>query len=337
MISLNFLARIPIFEKLSQSDLEVLRSLWHERNLKQGEILFRKGDSGSSMYIIEEGTIDISVPAEQNQKDIRVSLLSQGEFFGELSLVDGLPRTAKATAASESSLLEMRRDDFIQFVNDRPAVAISMISEMGKRLRTTNDLVTSLASKNVNVEMEEQLSVGDKLSDRVADFVGSWTFVIYFFGGLILWIILNAIEFIFRPFDAYPFVFLNLILAVVASLQAPLIMMSQNRAQKQDRLKADLDYEVSLKSELMLQQLHVKTDEMRALEFQTIEAILQKELAVIRHQLQLIMGSSPVVPSALMRGQNFVESSPTESSPTDSSSEKHYHDAHEPHDTQKKK
>lgn len=293
MISQEFLAKIPIFEKLSSADLEVLCTLWHTRDLKENEVLFRKGDSGSSMYIIEEGAIEISVPAELEKKDIRVSLLSQGEFFGELSLVDGLPRTAKATATSDSRLLEMMRDHFIQFVTGRPTVAISMISEMGKRLRATNDLVTTLASKNVNVEMEEQLSFGDRLADKVADFVGSWTFVIYFFAGLLVWILLNVMEWVFRPFDEYPFVFLNLILAVVASLQAPLIMMSQNRAQKQDRLKADLDYQVSLKSELMLQQLHVKTDEMRALEFQTMEEILKKELAYIRHQLDDIQNVSP--------------------------------------------
>ena len=171
-----------------------------------------------------------------------------------------------------------------------------MISEMGKRLRATNDLVTSLASKNVNVEMEEQLSFGDRLSDKVADFVGSWTFVIYFFVGLLIWILLNVVQWIFKPFDEYPFVFLNLVLAVVASLQAPLIMMSQNRAQKQDRLKADLDYQVSLKSELMLQQLHVKTDEMRALEFETMEEILKKELSYIRRQLEEIRKISPSRP-----------------------------------------
>jgi len=315
MIALDFLATIPIFEKLSQSDLEVLRSLWRQRTLKPGEILFRKGDVGTSMYIIEEGTIEISVPSETDHKDIRISLLSQGEFFGELSLVDGLPRTAKATATSDSSLLEMKRDDFIQFVTDRPAVAISMISEMGKRLRATNDMVTSLASKNVNVEMEEQLSFGDKLSDKIADFVGSWTFVVYFFIGLIAWVLLNVVEWFFRPFDAYPFVFLNLVLAVVASLQAPLIMMSQNRAQKQDRLKADLDYQVSLKSELMLQQLHAKTDEMRSLEFQTMEAILQKELAVIRRQLQLIPEVSLSAPSVPQRGQSSSEFVRAEPSP----------------------
>jgi CRP/FNR family transcriptional regulator, cyclic AMP receptor protein len=293
MISQEFLAKIPIFERLSSADLQVLRTLWNPREFKQNDVLFRKGESGSSMYIIEEGTIEISVPAELEKKDIRVSLLSQGEFFGELSLVDGLPRTAKATALSDCRVLEMMRDHFIQFVTGRPTVAISMISEMGKRLRATNDLVTSLASKNVNVEMEEQLSFGDRLADKVADFVGSWTFVIYFFIGLLLWILLNVVEWIFRPFDAYPFVFLNLVLAVVASLQAPLIMMSQNRAQKQDRLKADLDYQVSLKSELMLQQLHVKTDEMRALEFQTMEEILKKELAYIRHQLQMLQDFPP--------------------------------------------
>jgi uncharacterized membrane protein len=270
MITQEFLTKIPIFNKLAPSDLDILSNLWHQRAVKQGDILFRKGDTGSSMFIIQEGKVEISIPAEQGQKEIRVSILSQGDFFGELSLIDGLPRTATATATHTCRLLEMNRDDFIQFLMSRPAVAISMISEIGKRLQATNDLVTSLASKNVNVEMEERLSFGDRLADKVADLVGSWTFVIYFLAGVAVWCILNVIELMFTIFDPYPFVFLNLVLAVVASLQAPLIMMSQNRAQTKDRLRAELDYQINLKSELMLQQLHNKIDEIRASELQTM-------------------------------------------------------------------
>jgi uncharacterized membrane protein len=121
-----------------------------------------------------------------------------------------------------------------------------------------------MAAKNVNVEMDEQMSVGDRLADRVADFVGSWKFVISFLTGIGLWCILNIIQFAFAPFDMYPFAFLNFILALVASLQAPLIMMSQNRAQTKDRLRAEQDYQVNLKSELMLQQLHEKIDALQA-------------------------------------------------------------------------
>jgi CRP/FNR family transcriptional regulator, cyclic AMP receptor protein len=260
----DYLTKIPIFHGLFSADFGTLTKLLHERTMHKSDILFRKGDTGSSMFIIEEGTVEITVPGGNKQKEVCVAVLKEGDFFGELSLIDGLPRTATATATHDCTLLEMNRADFIQFLLDRPRVAISMLSEMGKRLQTTNDLVTSLASKNVNVEMDEQMSFSDKLADRVADFVGSWKFLIIFLICIVIWCVFNIIELIFLPFDPYPFVFLNLVLAVVASFQAPLIMMSQNRAQIKDRLRADLDYQVNLKSELLLQQLHAKIDEIRS-------------------------------------------------------------------------
>src|SRR3990172_560922 len=159
---------------------------------------------------------------------------------------------------------EMKRDDFVGFLLERPTVAISMMSEMGKRLRATNELVQSLASKNVNEEIEERLTFGERFSDKIAEFGGSWAFIILFMTLLFAWMIVNTVQMWFRPFDDFPFIFLNLLLSCVAALQAPVIMMSQNRAQKKDRLKAELDYQVNLKSELMIQQLHVKFDEMRA-------------------------------------------------------------------------
>ncbi|MCX6144604.1 MAG: DUF1003 domain-containing protein [Ignavibacteriales bacterium] len=264
MTTREFLTNIPMFENLSAEDLNLLTLLWHERTIRKSEVLFRKGDVGSSMFIVEDGAVEICVLSGEDQEDIRVSTINRGGFFGELALISGLPRTATARAIEDCRLLEMWREEFINFLSTRPIVAISMISEIGKRLQATNELVTSMASKNINEEMDEQMSVGDRLADRVADFVGSWKFVIYFLVGIGAWCLLNIVELLFRPFDPYPFVFLNFILALVASLQAPLIMMSQNRAQIKDRLRAEQDYEVNLKSELMLQQLHEKLDEIKA-------------------------------------------------------------------------
>ncbi len=259
----NYLTKIPIFHKLSSADFDTLTKLWHQRIIYESDVLFRKGDIGSSMFIIEEGTVEITVPGGNKQKEVCVAVLKEGDFFGELSLIDGLPRTASAIAKYNCKLLEMNREDFIRFLLDRPTVAISMLSEMGKRLQATNDLVTSLASKNVNEEMDEHMSFGDKLADRVTNFGGSWKFIIIFVVGIIIWCGLNIVELLFVPFDPYPYVFLNLVLGVVSSLQAPLIMMSQNRAQLKDRFRAEMDYQVNLKSELMLQQLHTKIDEIR--------------------------------------------------------------------------
>jgi CRP/FNR family cyclic AMP-dependent transcriptional regulator len=264
MTTREFLTKIPMFENLSAEDLNLLTLLWHERTIQKSEVLFRKGDVGSSMFIVQDGSMEICVLSGQDQEEIRVSTIDKGGFFGELALISGQPRTATAKAIEDCRLLEMWREEFINFLSTRPMVAISMINEIGKRLQATNELVSSMASRNINEEMDEQMSFGDRLADRVADFVGSWKFVIYFLLGIGVWCVLNIIELVFMTFDPYPFVFLNLVLALVASLQAPLIMMSQNRAQIKDRLRAEQDYQVNLKSELMLQQLHEKIDEIKA-------------------------------------------------------------------------
>ena len=285
MITTEFLSQIPIFDRLLPKDLETLSTLWSPRTLQPGEVLVRKGEPGSSMFVIQDGIVEIRVPDELQKKEIRVSVLHQGDFFGEISLLDGLPRTATAVAMEETKLLVMRRDDFIEFLLQRPSVAVAMLGEIGGRLRATNELVQSLASKNVNEELEDQLSVGDRLADKIASFGGSWEFISSFVAFLLIWVIMNSIQLWFQPLDQFPFIFLNLMLSCVAALQAPVIMMSQNRAQKKDRLRAELDYQVNLKSELMLQQLHSKMDEVRAAELQAIQETLQVELALIRRRL----------------------------------------------------
>ncbi len=280
MISQEFLQKIPIFEKLSGPDFEVLGKLWKQRKLRKGEVLFRFGELGTSMVVIEEGNIEISVPVENQHKEMQISVLHEGEFVGELALIDGLPRTATARALEDCRMQEMKRDDFVAFLLERPTVAISMMSEMGKRLRSTNELVQSLASKNVNEEIEERLTVGEHVADRVAEFGGSWGFIFLFLGFMTVWMTINTMQILVHPFDEFPFILLNLMLSTIAALQGPVIMMSQNRAQKKDRLKAELDYQVNLKSELMIQQLHVKFDELRANEIHDMHSTLDHITAI---------------------------------------------------------
>ena len=295
MMTREDLAKIPIFEKLTEADGEVLLALWKQRTLTEGQLLFHKGERGDSMFLIEEGSLEITIPIEPQQKfivfktpekEMRVSVLGQGEFVGELSLLDGLPRTASARALENCQLLEMKRDDYVRFLMERPAVAISMVSEIGKRLRATNELVTSLASKNVNEEIEERLSFGDRVADKVAEFGGSWLFIFTFLTLMGVWMGLNTWQLLAQPFDEYPFILLNLMLSTIAALQGPVIMMSQNRAQKKDRLRADLDYQVNLKSELMLQQLHAKVDSLHATDFQQVQSALEDELTTLRQRVE---------------------------------------------------
>ena len=282
MISKDFLSKIPIFKFLPEDDHLALVSLWKVHTMKAGEVLFRKGESGSAMYVIEEGEIEIFLPVGPPVNEVQLSVLNEGEFFGELSLFADTPRTATARSLADTTLVEMQRGDFITFIMERPSVGVSMLSEMGKRLQLTNELITSLASKNPNEEIEERLSFGDRISDKIASFGGSWGFIFSFLFFMAMWMSANLAQLWYQPFDEYPFILLNLMLSTVAALQGPVIMMSQNRAQKKDRLKADLDYQVNVKSELMLQQLHMKMDR-----------VLEEELTDIKKDIERIKPKSP--------------------------------------------
>jgi uncharacterized membrane protein len=143
-----------------------------------------------------------------------------------------------------------------------------------------------LLSKNVNTEFDEQLTFGDRMADKLADFGGSWRFISIFVAVLLGWIAINAVVLIAKPFDPYPFILLNLVLSCLAAIQAPVIMMSQNRQEAKDRLRAQHDYLVNLKAELEIRHLHEKIDHLlrhqwqRLLEIQEIQTELMQGLAL---------------------------------------------------------
>jgi uncharacterized membrane protein len=142
-----------------------------------------------------------------------------------------------------------------------------------------------LLSSNINVEFDRQLTFGEKMADRIADFGGSWRFIIIFTSIIISWVILNSVLLVIRPFDPYPYILLNLVLSCLAAMQAPVIMMSQNRQEDRDRLRAENDYRVNLKAELEIRHLHEKLDHLlmkqwqRLLEIQEVQLDIMEELA----------------------------------------------------------
>lgn len=262
-MSHDLLARIPIFESLSATDRALVERLWKPRALEAGQLLFHRSDPGDSMFLVEQGAVEVVIPAQIGDGEVVVSKIGPGDFVGELALLSGMPRAATARVSEPTKVLEMSRGDFIGFLQQRPSVAISMLSQMGQRLRATNELILSLTSRNLNEELEERMTLGERIADRVAEFGGSWAFILSFGVFIALWMALNVVQYFWKAIDPYPFIFLNLMLSCLAAIQAPVIMMSQNRAQKKDRLKADLDYHSGVKSELMLQQLHGKLDALR--------------------------------------------------------------------------
>ena len=197
--------------------------------------------------------------------------LKPGDFFGELAVLDRGERSSSATAVTDIHLHRLSSDDFQKFLTDHPDAAIDVICEIAQRMRQTNLLVSQRASRNINVEMEAKSTIGQRIADRVASFGGSWTFIIIYLSFLVSWMAFNTFVLVHygtgpegKQFDAYPYILLNLMLSMTAALQAPIIMMSQNRAAEKDRLAAEQDFKVNLKSELMLEELIRKQRERDA-------------------------------------------------------------------------
>jgi len=185
-----------------------------------------------------------------------------GEVVGEISFLDAGPRTASAIAVEDSELLEFERGQLLTFVQHNPHAALDLLGVVANRIRSTDQLLRTRVSRNINEEEQDQLTFGERLADRVAAFGGSWTFIIAFGIVLVAWVLGNTAVLVKHPFDPYPFIFLNLILSMLAAIQAPVIMMSQNRQGAKDRLKADMDYRIDLKGEMEIAHLHTKVDQI---------------------------------------------------------------------------
>lgn len=257
-MTLEALRSVPLFASLDDEAAKNLRSLLSEKVVPRNTRLFRKGDIGDAMYLIESGRIRISIQ-DEDQKDLTLAELAQGDFFGEMSIIDGRQRSADAQVVEDSRLAILSREAFLSFVRSNPDVALEMLSALSDRLRRTDELLRSRVSRNANEEEKARLTVADRTADLIAEFGGSWKFIGASIALIIFWIVLNSYILI-KGFDPAPYQMLNLVLAVVAGMQAPIIMMSQNRQGEKDRLRADLDYQVNLKNELSLAEVLRRLD-----------------------------------------------------------------------------
>jgi CRP/FNR family transcriptional regulator, cyclic AMP receptor protein len=255
------LSRVLLFKRLTPAELEQLAHEVEQVQFKAGETIFNERDKGDALYVVDSGRVRIWV-LDEDVKPVTLAELREGEFFGELAVLDQGARSTNATAIIDTELHRLSSDDFQKFLMEHPDVAIDVICEIGARMRQTNLLVSQRVTRNINVEMEEKATIGQRVADKVASFGGSWTFILIYCGFLAAWIIFNSYVLIHyghgdngAQFDPYPYILLNLMLSMTAALQAPIIMMSQNRAAEKDRMAAEQDFRVNLKSELMLEEL----------------------------------------------------------------------------------
>jgi uncharacterized membrane protein len=263
-MNVETLRQVPLFESLDDEATHELCDLLENLDHKAGAVLFRAGDEGDAMYLIEEGKVRICVRAKDGH-EVTLTELHRGDFFGEMALLDGKPRSADARVAENARLAVLSREHFLSFVRSNPNVALEMLTALANRLRHTDELLRHTATRNVNVEEAAQLTLGNRAADLIAEFGGSWKFIIAAVLSVNVWVWINM-WLAWRDkitFDPYPFLLLSTAINVLSILQAPIILMSQNRQSHKDRLRAEIDYQVNLKNELALNEI---LERLKALE-----------------------------------------------------------------------
>jgi CRP/FNR family transcriptional regulator, cyclic AMP receptor protein len=276
-ITLEAIRSVPLFSSLDDSAAASLRSLLRVRNLPSGTPIFKAGDMGDAMYLIEGGRVRISV-IDTEGNSVTLAELARGDFFGEMAILDDKPRSADAAVTDDACVLVLSRDDFHDFVRRSPDIALKMLGATSERLRRTDRLLRDRVSRNANEEEAARLTLSDRMADLIAEFGGSWKFIGASIGFLIFWVLLNSLFLRSRGFDPFPYVLLNLVLGMITGLQAPIIMMSQNRQGGKDRIRADLDYQVNLKNELAITEVLRRLD---VLESERLPDLFKKQNAAI--------------------------------------------------------
>jgi len=259
----TFLAEISLFSKLDADERCELAAVIDEEAMKSGQRLFRAGDPGDALYIIKRGRVELSVQDKAGQK-IVLNVPEMGELFGDLSMLDGTPRSATAVALDDGELYVLDREDLLLLVRKRPEAALDMLSAMGQMTRKANALLQSRVSRNLNEEDDEEKrdNIILRTADWVANFSGSITFLIVHIVIFAAWIIFNVGIVPIGNFDPYPFGLLTMAVSLEAIMLSTLLLFSGNRQAARDRIRSDIEYEVNLKAELEVAHLHDKIDQL---------------------------------------------------------------------------
>jgi len=272
-MTIDTLREVPLFESLDDSAAKQLCELLETLDCEAQKVLFRAGDAGDAMYLIERGKVRICVQATYGH-EVTLTELGRGDFFGEMALLDGQRRSANAVVAEDARLAVLSREHFLSFVmGGNPSVALEMLTALANRLRHTDELLRHSTTRNVNVEEAAHLTFADRAADIIAEFGGSWKFIFAGVFFLNCWVLVNTWLLRDKGFDPYPYLFLCVVLNMLQALQAPFIMMSQNRQAHKDRLRSDLDYQLNLKNELALQEI---LDRLKTLEREYLRLASEK-------------------------------------------------------------
>ena len=249
----EMLKKIPLFALLDDDETAVLASQVDFKTFAPRERIYKAGEPGGLAYVLVSGKVRVSTVDEDHQEVI-VDEPAEGEFFGFASMLEQTPHQTNALALEESSCLEVSRDDIAILLQRKPHAGMDLLTTLGRQFHAAQALVRIRANRNPNEVIEDETTWGEQIADSVARFGGSWAFIITFGAVLVVYTALN----VFldkKAWDPYPFILLNLFLSMLAAIQAPVIMMSQNRQDTKDRLRGELDFDVNRRAESEIQGL----------------------------------------------------------------------------------
>ena len=256
----QFISQVSLFALMDEEERAALAEKMEGRCLHEGEKLFSQGDAGDSLMLIRSGRVQIYVENADKTKII-LGELQAGEVLGEVSLFDPGPRSATAIAMEHTDVLIFDHEDLWEVLQHRPSIGLDMLAILGKRLRSTDELLRRQVTRNVNVRDRETLTFAERAAEFATRLAGSWPFVLGIYVVMFAWLVANLR--LSRHFsEEYPFLLVALVFAALAALQSSIIIMAQRREAKHNRLRGDLEYDVNLKTELELAQLNHKIEQI---------------------------------------------------------------------------
>src|SRR5271155_2495874 len=250
------LKHVPLFALLDDDEIAVLAAQVDLRTFAPRQRIYKMGDPGKHAYILLAGDVQVTTVDEDHQ-EVLIDQPGHGQFFGFASMLEQTPHQTSALAMEETTCIEISRDDIATLLQRKPLAGMDMLTVLGHQFHASQQLVRLRASRNANDVIEEGYTFGEHIADKVASFGGSWAFIILFAAVLIVYTCIN-VGLRGQAWDPYPFILLNLFLSMLAAIQAPVIMMSQNRQDKKDRLRSELDFAVNVRAESEIQGLSRK-------------------------------------------------------------------------------
>ena len=247
------LRHVPLFELLDDDEARVLADQIEITHFAPRQRIFKEGDPAGHGYVVMSGTVRVTT-TDEDQQEVLVDEPAHGEFFGFASMLQETQHQTTAMAMDETVCMEIGRDDLAALLTRRPMAGLDMLTVQARQFHSSQKLIRSRANRNPNELIEEQETFGERIADGVARFGGSWSFIILFAVVLASY---SSISLVLGKgsWDPYPFILLNLFLSMLAAIQAPVIMMSQNRQDMRDRLRSELDFDVNRRAETEIQSI----------------------------------------------------------------------------------